>query len=147
MLKIINTLASQNKKVLIIGDGWEKAKIYKNKDNIVALNPPYKDFNMFYNLMKMFVSVTSYDGGPIPLLESMACGVPPVITNSGFAPDVITSEEFGYTFQPFESEEKVLRLIDKCESTEFDRLKLREAASKYTFDNYAQRLVSLLKNE
>ena len=144
MLKIINKLLEEDKKVLIIGDGWEKAKIYKNAENIVVLNPPYKDFNVFYSLMKMFVSVTSYDGGPIPLLESMACGVPPVITNSGFAPDIIQSKELGLIFQPFASEEKILGMIEDCEKTEFNSKLLRKTASKYSFESYAVRLVKIL---
>lgn len=144
MLKIINALIQKNKKVLIIGDGWEKAKIYKNQENIVVLNPPYKDFNVFYSLMKMFVSVTSYDGGPIPLLESMACGVPSVITNSGFAPDIIQDKELGFVFQPFEGEERILGIIETCENTKFNSTFLRKTASKYSFDSYAAKLVDIL---
>ena len=144
MLKIINTLAEQNKKVLIVGDGWEKAKIYKNKENLVVLNPPYKDFNVFYSLMKVFVSVTTYEGGPIPVLESMACGIPPVISNSGFAMDIIQSKDLGLIFPPFESEEKILKLINQCENTNFDTKLLRKTASKFSFDAYAKKLVDIL---
>ena len=144
LIKIINNLASKGQKILILGDGWEKIEIKKKRENVLIPCPPYEHYNLFYNLMKVFVSVTSYDGGPIPLLESMACGVPSVITNSGFVPDVINSKELGLTFQPFESEDRVIDLIRESSITSYDRTLLRNRASMFSFDNYARRLLNIL---
>lgn len=54
--------------------------------------------------MKVFISVTLYDGGPIPLLESMACGVPPVITNTGFVPTLKKMNHLGSHFNYFQAQ-------------------------------------------
>lgn len=141
---LINMLLAQGEKVLVVGDGWDKANIKANK-NLVMINPPYNDYVYFYNLMKVFVSVTSYDGGPIPLLESMSCGVPPVITNSGFAPDIIENEKFGLTFQPFSSAKKVMELIKQSHNTQYSRELLRNKAKDFSFTAYAQRLITILE--
>ncbi len=144
LLEVINSLANSGENVLVIGDGWQNAKLAGTKENVVIINPPYEHFNYFYNLMRLFVSVTSYDGGPIPLLESMACGVPAVITNSGFAPDIIKNEQTGIIFQPFTSKSEILDLIKKSDQKKYDRIFLREIAADYSFDQYALRLISLL---
>lgn len=144
LLEIINFLSNSGENILVIGDGWQDAKLAAKRNNLIVINPPYEHFNYFYNLMRLFVSVTSYDGGPIPLLESMACGVPAVITNSGFAPDIIKSERSGIMFQPFASNAEILSLIKKSDQTKYDRIHLREVAAQHSFDQYAAKLISLL---
>ena len=146
LFKVVNSLVNLNKNVLIIGDGWQDVDILNRNSNLIILNPPYKDYNLFYNLMKLFVSVTSYDGGPIPLLESMACGVPSIITNSGFAPDIIEHKKNGYLFQPFEDEQNILKGIEYMDNQNFIRSHLREAAAKYSFDEYAMNLIREVRN-
>lgn len=144
LFELINILLSQDEKVLVIGDGWDKVKIKSNK-NLIVINPPYKDYIYFYNLMKVFISVTSYDGGPIPLLESMACGVPPVITNSGFAPDIIEDEKCGLKFQPFSDSQTIMKLIKQSHDTKYSSELLRNKAKSFSFTAYSQKLISLLK--
>ena len=144
LLKVINKLVSSGENVLVIGDGWQNVKLAQRRDNLVIANPPYKHYNYFYNLMRLFVSVTSYDGGPIPLLESMACGVPAVITNSGFAPDIIKNKNAGTIFQPFASEFEVLNLIKESDKINYNREYLRRISSKYSFDEYAKKLINIL---
>jgi len=144
LFELINILLSQDEKVLVIGDGWDKVKI-KSNNNLIVINPPYKDYIYFYNLMKVFISVTSYDGGPIPLLESMACGVPPVITNSGFAPDIIEDKKFGLKFQPFSDSQTIMKLIKQSHNTKYSSELLRNKAKSFSFTAYSQKLISLLE--
>ena len=94
--------------------------------------------------MSTFVSVTSYDGGPIPLLESLACGVPPIITNSGFAPDIIKNENIGTLFQPFTDANTILKTIKINKDKQYNREMLRMLASQYSFDNYVLKLTNYL---
>ena len=74
----------------------------------------------------------------------MACGVPAVITNSGFAPDIIKNKNAGTMFQPFASESEVLNLIQQSDKTNYNREYLRQISSKYSFDEYAKKLVNFL---
>lgn len=41
----------------------------------------YKDMNNIYNLMDVFFLTTSGEGFGIPIIEAMACGIPPVVTD------------------------------------------------------------------
>ena len=66
----------------------------------------------------------------------MACGVPSVITNSGFVP-MLLIQKLGITFQPFEDEDKVIDLIQESSATNYDR-SLRGRASVFSFDSYAK---------
>ena len=75
LLNVIHDLASEGFPVLIIGDGWQKSQLSKSVKHTFVYDPPYEHYNYFYNMMRVFCSVTSYDGGPIPLLESMSTGV------------------------------------------------------------------------
>ena len=100
LLNVIRDLALEGFPILIIGDGWHKSNLTDIAKNAFVYDPPYEHYNYFYNMMRVFCSVTSYDGGPIPLLESMSTGVYPVITNSGFAPDVIKSPDMEEFFSP-----------------------------------------------
>ena len=101
LFEVVHRLSSEGYPILIIGDGWRKTDLTRVSSTVTVYDPPYEHYNYFYNLMRVFCSVTSYDGGPIPLLETMSAGVYPVITNSGFAPDVVSSVETGRIFQPF----------------------------------------------
>ena len=42
---------------------------------------PYDEIPFIYNLAHAMVSVPRWDGTPMALLEGMACGVPPVVSN------------------------------------------------------------------
>ena len=143
LLEVVQKLIKEGQRILIIGDGWQNSPLQSN-DNLVVLNPPYEHYNYFYNLMSTFVSVTSYDGGPIPLLESLACGVPPIITNSGFAPDIIKNENIGTLFQPFTDANTILKTIRINKDKQYNREMLRMLASQYSFDNYVLKLTNYL---
>ena len=50
----------------------------------------YKYFPYVLQHDEGFCSVSLHEGGPVPLLESMSCGVTPVVTNTGFTFDVMS---------------------------------------------------------
>ena len=144
LFDVINNLASENLPLLIIGDGWEKVDIKRQSTNVLIYDPPYQHYNLFYNMMKIFCSVTSYDGGPIPLLESMSAGVYPVITNSGFAPDVIQKQEVGSLFQPFSDPQHICQLIKAAYNKDVDKQQVNQAIANFSFDSFDSKMVDKL---
>ena len=144
LLNVIRDLALEGFPILIIGDGWHKSNLTDIAKNAFVYDPPYEHYNYFYNMMRIFCSVTSYDGGPIPLLESMSTGVYPVITNSGFAPDVIKSPDMGRIFQPFSTPKHICNLVRDSFNNEIDRNLLRESVLDYSFDSFCLNLVRKL---
>ena len=63
--------------------------------NLVPSNVEIVDFNYFNHpefLRKasVFLSLATTEGGPLTILESLACGTPVVATNIGIWPDIFT---------------------------------------------------------
>ena len=85
------------------------------------------------------------EGGPIPLLESLSCGVNPVVTQTGFAFDVLGKDSpdqilpAGSPFQEFVS--SILSVYNNPSNT----TKNRALAAPYTFDAAAVRIFDLLR--
>ena len=85
-------------KFIILGRGWED---FLKKENLLS-NPriEYQFFNKEARNIAMsratiFLSLSRLEGGPIPLIESMAMGVIPVATDTGFARDLIAQGKNG----------------------------------------------------
>jgi glycosyltransferase involved in cell wall biosynthesis len=103
---------------LILGRGWKK--FLKTSGLINNNRVQYEKFN-FLNRNKLmpkaqiFLSLSSLEGGPIPLLEAMRFGLIPVVTNTGFAKDIITPSIDGIILElPLDSI-KVVEAIKKTD--------------------------------
>ena len=91
ILELIAQLPSIN--FVIHGKGWLEG--YRDKMELLE-NLKYIEFNFGRQpeLMReatVFLSLSTLEGGPYPLLEAMACGTFVVSTSVGFAPDLINS--------------------------------------------------------
>jgi glycosyltransferase involved in cell wall biosynthesis len=78
--------------VLITGPGWDGAVQQLESYGIeVHYRPfvPHRLMATVYNALDLYVVTSKIEGGPAPLLESMACGVPVVTTPVGLAKEYI----------------------------------------------------------
>jgi len=78
---------------LLLGRGWRESPVtgeLASLRNLEIVEAPYSDYPSHYALMDVFVSLSSLEGGPIPLIEAMMSNVFPVCTRTGFAPDLLT---------------------------------------------------------
>ena len=85
-------------KFIILGRGWED--FLKRTDLVANPNIKYQFFNkearnIAMSRATLFLSLSKLEGGPIPLIESMAMGVIPVATDTGFARDLIVQGKNG----------------------------------------------------
>ena len=85
-------------KFIILGRGWED--FLKNENLLGNANIEYQFFNketrnIAMSRATLFLSLSKLEGGPIPLIESMAMGVIPVATDTGFARDLIVQGKNG----------------------------------------------------
>jgi len=85
-------------KFIILGRGWED--FLKNENLLGTRNVEYQFFNkearnIAMSRATLFLSLSKLEGGPIPLIESMAMGVIPVATDTGFARDLIVQGKNG----------------------------------------------------
>jgi glycosyltransferase involved in cell wall biosynthesis len=102
---------------LLIGKNWSNSQylpILNNLSNFEYVECPYDEYPIHYNKMDVFVSVSKLEGGPLPLIEAMFCNVFPVVSNTGFAPDLINNGINGYLFDSNSTPLEVINLVKKA---------------------------------
>jgi glycosyltransferase involved in cell wall biosynthesis len=138
ILDVIKNMPNEN--FLLLGKGWEK---YIRYDELITLpNFTYKDINYveypsYYNKMKVFVSLSKIEGGPIPLIETMMCNVVPVVTNTGFADDVIQDGINGYILPVNATTELIIETISKALTHNSN---ISESVRNFTWDKFSQNI-------
>ena len=58
----------------------------------------HSEMGKFYRANHVLICASLFEGGPLPVIESLACGRPVVSTNVGIVPEVITNGENGFIF-------------------------------------------------
>lgn len=129
---------------VLLGQGWKKYSKFKQMKklaNFRYLEIPYQQYVLWYRQMKVFLSLSLLEGGPISLLESMACGAIPIASDTGFARDVITNDSLGYVVK---SEDMNVDRIKKLINLIFKNIKTIDATelsvTKYSWKNYGYEL-------
>lgn len=67
-----------------------------NRPNFDYRTFKYSEYSQVLAKHRVFCSVSDVEGGPVPLLESLTAGLVPVVTNTGYARDVIPNELLQY---------------------------------------------------
>ena len=134
---VASTLISEGIPVIVLGPGWDN--VFTKKNSLLSLvEAKYKYYPFVYNLMKIFVSLSVHEGGPLPVLESMCCGAYPIVTNTGFAFDVIKDRSHGTLVDAFQSPDFYSNIIKKqFASDQLDVELIRRQASKFSFSKLA----------
>jgi glycosyltransferase involved in cell wall biosynthesis len=105
---------------------------------------PYDDLPRIYNLARLLVFPSLFEGFGIPLVEAMACGCPVACSNVTSIPEVIG--DAGVTFDPISLDdivEKVSRLWND-ESLRNDlRIKGLERVKLFAWTNTAQETIKV----
>ena len=123
--------------VLITGPGWDAAVRQLESYGIEVHYRPFVPDRLMatvYNALDLYVVTSKIEGGPAPLLESMACGVPVVTTPVGLAREYIQDSVNGLMVPKDnvqDTAEAILRLLTSSEL----RSKLAHAALE-TVESY-----------
>ena len=81
-------------KLVLVGfKGWENKKLVSSiremKSDVFYLGyAPEEDLGKIYNLARLFIYPSLYEGFGLPPLEAMACGCPVVVSNAASLPEV-----------------------------------------------------------
>ena len=102
--KIRDDLA--NLSILIVGPGWQALARDIRRLGVVCIQAPYEITHeriaKFYRAMDLFWVTSRIEGGPVPLLEAMASGIPCISTPVGAARDLIKNNKNGFVV-PFKA--------------------------------------------
>jgi hypothetical protein len=73
--------------------------LFVGADNILTKS----QMREYYKTVKVFVVSSISETGPLPLLEAMSMGIPPVVNNVGLVPELIQHGVNGYVVNGYES--------------------------------------------
>jgi glycosyltransferase involved in cell wall biosynthesis len=131
--------------VLITGPGWNEVVQRLQSYGIAVHYCPFLPDRLMptlYNALDIYISTARVEGGPAPILESMACGTPVVATPVGIVKDHLTNNVDALIVPKNDAKATAQAVIRLLESSEL-RDKLTSAALqtitekfkwKYTLD-------------
>jgi len=135
ILKVVKYLP--NYRFILIGKDWDGSdylynlKKLKNFDHIKF---DYETYVSNLNRGTIFLSLSSLEGGPVPILESMACGLVPVATATGWAPDLIRDGINGVLLPINCGPELVKVALEKA--LKIDKSRVRKSIESLTLDSF-----------
>ncbi len=125
-IKTIKVLYKKNKdlRFLIIGDGPLRFLVDQARRElpIKYFNTyPYDKMQDIYNMSKVLVLTSRFEGMPTTILESLACETPVIATDVGGVSEVMKDNETGYLFDLRHFKEGIDKILD----LNYDQEKIR----------------------
>jgi glycosyltransferase involved in cell wall biosynthesis len=141
LLEVIKLLPHRD--FLLLGRKWNQYALFeemKALPNFTYVRAPYRDYPDIYSTFDVFLSMSSLEGGPIPLIEAMMSNAVPVASRTGFAPDLIRHGKNGFIFDLDASPERIAKLIEAA----FDlHANVRKTVERYSWENFSAAIVGL----
>lgn len=146
--QVVEIITACNIPVIILGPGWKKCEDRVRNNLVTYVDTKYQNYPYVYNLMKVFCSLSLHEGGPVPLLESMSCGVKPVVTNTGYAFDILGGRDFTRDYLlPIDAEvHEIVAKILSAYVEDSRQTVYREIASKFSFEESAKKLYGIFNS-
>jgi glycosyltransferase involved in cell wall biosynthesis len=135
ILQLVKTLPHRN--FVLLGRDWKRYAGFSElieSPNFSYADVPYSEYPRYYEKMSVFVSASTLEGGPIPLIEAMMSNIVPVASRTGFAPDVIKHGQNGFLFDVESPAESVCEHIEKAFSVTTD---IRATVEHLSWTNFA----------
>jgi glycosyltransferase involved in cell wall biosynthesis len=142
ILELVKTM--RYRKFILLGRDWEQYSRFSElveAPNFSYLDVPYSEYPRYYEMMSVFVSVSTLEGGPIPLIEAMMSNIVPVASRTGFAPDLIEHGRNGYLFDVGSPAELVCEFIDKSFALGTD---IRATVERFSWTNFSLQINAIL---
>lgn len=131
----------------LIGNNWEDYDRFKELSNlpnfIYNTKMSYESYPDLYSKIDVFVSPSLLEGGPVPVLEAMMSNCVPVVSKTGFCPDVVSHGENGFLFDIEAGYHEVVPLIEKAFLLQKD---IRETVLEHTWENCSKKIDKLFLN-
>ncbi|GAA4764148.1 glycosyltransferase [Novosphingobium ginsenosidimutans] len=141
MLDVIKALP--HRQFTLLGRNWNRYARFEELralPNFTYRTAAYRDYPGIYGTFDVFLSISSLEGGPIPLIEAMMSNAVPVASNTGFAPDLITPGENGFIFDNGVEPAYVASLVERAFTLATD---VRSTVAMYDWDSFSARIVEL----
>ena len=128
----------------MIGRYWEHYEKYNELNSFSNFtyfnNKDYKTYPDLYNKIDLFISPSTLEGGPVPLLEAMLSNCFPIASKTGFCPDIIEHGVNGFLFDIDADYTKVMTLINLADGENSD---IRASALEYSWEQCSKKIDQL----
>ena len=96
--------------------GWDVSMIPLQIRSVVSILPFQKieQMPLLYSGLDFYVCLSRIEGGPYPVLESMACGTKVISTPVGVVPDLIRDGESGFIVSGEDYLQRIPAIISAC---------------------------------
>jgi glycosyltransferase involved in cell wall biosynthesis len=142
---ILDTIRfNQDVKFTIFGKGWQKWTGFNDLiklKNLIYLEFDYRTYPRILNQHKIFCSLSTLEGGPVPLIEALSCKLNVVVTDTGHARDVIRHPK-DYNIIPVHSD--YLQVSNAIRMALSDELIISNDMGQYSYENYISRIKKLI---
>lgn len=105
---------------------------------------PDEELPLWFNLARVFVYPSVYEGFGIPVVEAMACGVPVVVSNKSSLPEVVG--DAGVLFDPYNVEamaEAILPVLTDDAINQQMRVKSIDQARRFSWEQTARQTIAV----
>lgn len=140
-------------KACIVGTGSELEKLKSLSkelgiEHLVTFTGFQKDVKSYYLRSRIFVQTSAGEGLSLALMESIACGLVPVVSRAGSEEDIIEHGVNGFLTEPDSPEELSAYLSALSEPDIYNgiRKKVLKDREQYRLENAAQTMHTILSN-
>lgn len=123
----------------LVGKEWERFEMFDvllSCTNFSYVEYSYSKYMECLQTCHIFLSLSIQEGGPLPLLESMACNLIPVVTATGYAPDLISDGVNGFLISTICDLEEVRTALAKAAQSDFSP---RKSVELFSYQEYLEK--------
>ena len=128
--------------IMFKGKGWD-TETFKGHNIYTDENEDYDSYQSFYHTIDYLLIPSLWEGGPMALLEALACGIPVIAADVGFVPDFLSKSDDKDHHMFVSGDKKGLQDI-LCKIALSRLFNRRYLVDYMTWGNYAGQLVSFI---
>lgn len=133
----------------IVGSGHLRSKLENLSKQLNILDrvffvgvKPHAEIVKWMNMADLFVLPSLKEGASVVTLEALACGIPVIGTKVGIVPEVINSDDCGFTCD-IQNPEGLSKAIKKGFSKDWDKEKIAKYGSQFTWEKTTDTIVGI----
>ncbi|WP_203072895.1 glycosyltransferase [Falsiroseomonas ponticola] len=129
----------------LLWTNWPEFNEFTSLPNVRYVEASYDEFPRWYRECDVYCSVSTLEGGPIPAIEAMMSNIIPVLSDTGFARDIVAHGSTGYVFDIDAPPEAIVPLIQLALlDTTTD---VATVAAAYSWDAFGREIWSRMRGD
>jgi len=134
-----------NRKLIIAGDGFERANLEKIAGSSIQFVGKATDDQLktLYSNCRALLFPSDEDFGLVPV-EAQASGRPVIAYRSGGALETVIESQTGVFFDK-QDQESIVQAMQQFESMEFDPMIIRENAKRFDIKNFEKQILAYVQ--